>query len=53
MRFYTGLKMNKQADIPGWAYIIALIIGLCIILFAFWLFTRSGQGMVDLLRGFR
>ncbi len=48
------IKMNKKAfELPGWAYVVALIIGLFVILFAWWLFTKSGQGMVDILRSIK
>ncbi|MBN1644478.1 hypothetical protein JW851_00360 [Candidatus Woesearchaeota archaeon] len=43
--------MNKNADVPGWAYVIALIIGFIVLLFVIWLSTKSGQGMVETLRG--
>jgi len=30
-------------EIPGWAYVIAMIIGLFLILFAIWVAAKSGQ----------
>ncbi|MBW2978748.1 hypothetical protein KY304_01395 [Candidatus Woesearchaeota archaeon] len=46
--------MNKKAmEIPGWGYVIALIIGLFLLLFIWWIFTKSGQEMVGILRGVR
>lgn len=49
MRLYTGLKTfklwldSKKGDIPGWAYIIALIIGLFVLLLAIYIAWSSGR----------
>jgi len=46
------IKMNKKAfELPGWAYVIGLIIALFVLLFVIWLSTKSGYSMVDNLRG--
>jgi hypothetical protein len=34
---------SRKGDIPGWAYVIALIIGLFVLLFAIWIAAKSGQ----------
>ncbi len=47
-------KMNKKAfELPGWAYVIGLVIALFVILFVLWLSTKSGYSMVDTLRGLK
>ncbi len=49
MHIYTGLKTfklwldNKRGDIPGWGYIVGLIIGLFVLLVAIYIAIRSGQ----------
>jgi len=44
--------MNKKAfELPGWAYVIGLIIALFVLLFVIWLSTKSGYSIVDTLRG--
>jgi hypothetical protein len=40
---YSLWKNRKAMDIPGWAYVIALIIGLFVILFAIWIAAKSGS----------
>ena len=45
--------MDKKAELPGWTYVVALIIGLVVILLGIWIFTKSGQGIVETLRGIR
>lgn len=45
-------KMNKKGfELPGWAYVIGLVIALFVLLFVIWLSTKSGYGIVDTLRG--
>lgn len=45
-------KMNKNAfELPGWAYVIGLVIALFVLLFVIWISTKSGYGIVDTLRG--
>jgi len=45
--------MNKKAmEVPGWFYVVALVIGVFVLLFVLWLFTRSGRGIVETLRSF-
>jgi hypothetical protein len=34
---------RKAMEIPGWVYVIALIIGLFVLLFAIWLTAKAGQ----------
>jgi len=47
-------KMNKNAfELPGWGYVIGLVIALFVILFVLWLSTKSGYSMVDTLRGLK
>lgn len=47
-------KMNKKGfELPGWAYVIGLVIALFVILFVLWLSTKSGYSMVDTLRGLK
>jgi len=55
MRLYIGLKTlklwldNKKGDIPGWAYIIAMVIGLFILLVAIYTAWKSGQKQTGIL----
>lgn len=46
-----ALWKNRKAgiDVPGWAYLIALIIGLFVLLFAIWLAAKSGQTQISWL----
>ncbi len=41
--------MKKKADIPGWALIVALIVGILGLIFLIWLAVRSGRAGVDVL----
>lgn len=45
---YSMWKNRKamMEDIPGWIYVIALIIGLFVLLFAIWLAAKSSQRQV-------
>ncbi|MEM4246732.1 MAG: hypothetical protein QXR48_00455 [Candidatus Woesearchaeota archaeon] len=43
IRTLYSMLRNKKGDIPGWAYVIALIIGLFVLLFAIWLIAKAGQ----------
>ena len=48
----TALWKNRKAlmqDIPGWIYVIALIIGLFVLLFAIWIAAKSGQKSTSFL----
>lgn len=55
MQLYTGLKTfklwldSKRGGIPGWTYIIALVIVLFVIILGFIVAGRSGKSMVELL----
>lgn len=41
--------LNKRGqDLPGWAYVVALILGLFAIIFLIWLSVKSGNASVDL-----
>ncbi len=41
--------LNRKAqDLPGWGYVVALILGLFLILFLIWLAVKSGNASVDL-----
>lgn len=42
-------SIGKKADIPGWALIVALIIGILGLIFLIWLAIRSGRAGVDVL----
>ena len=42
--------MNKKADLPGWSYVIALVIGIALLLLVIWLSNKSGQGIVETLK---
>ncbi len=42
-------KNRKATEIPGWAYVIALIIGLFVLLFAIWIAAKAGQKQVGFL----
>ena len=45
--------MDKKAELPGWSYVVALIIGFFLLLFIIWLATKSGYSIVDQLRGLK
>jgi uncharacterized protein HemY len=46
--------MDKRAmELPGWSFVVFLIIALFVLLFVIWLSTKSGHAMLDLLRGIR
>ena len=40
-------------ELPGWAFVIALILGLFAIIFLIWLAVKSGRASVEQLRGLR
>jgi hypothetical protein len=41
--------MTRKADIPGWALIVALIVGILGLIFLIWLAIRSGQAGVEVI----
>ncbi|MBW3001719.1 hypothetical protein KY338_00995 [Candidatus Woesearchaeota archaeon] len=46
--------MNKKAEMPGWAYVVALIIGLLVIILIIWIATKSSsttKGYLDIIKG--
>jgi len=46
--------MNKKASMPGWAYVVALIIGLFVIILIIWIAIKSGsttKGYLDIVKG--
>jgi len=43
------IKMKKKASIPGWIYIVGLIIGLFVIAFFIWVTVKSGGQQADWL----
>ena len=43
------LQKNKRADLPGWTYIVGLILGLFAIIFLIWLSIKAGHTSVDQL----
>lgn len=44
---------NKKADMPGWSYVVAIIIGLFVIAFIIWVAVKSGGKQVELLSFFK
>jgi hypothetical protein len=46
---YALWKSRKANEIPGWIYVIALIIGLFILLFAIWIAAKAGQSQSGFL----
>lgn len=38
-----------MTDIPGWAYVIAFIIGLFFLVLAIWIIGKAGHQQVDVL----
>ena len=40
-------------ELPGWAYVIGLILGIFALLFLIWLAAKSGRASVDQLGGLR
>jgi uncharacterized protein (DUF983 family) len=47
------MKKNKRAEVPGWAYIVALIIGLFVIAFFIWVAAKSGGQQISWLSKIR
>ncbi len=47
---YTLWK-SKKGDLPGWTYIIALILGLFVLIFAIWIAAKAGQKQTGILGG--
>ena len=48
------MKNKKATSIPGWIYVIALIIGLFVIALIIWITVKSGgkmSGFLDILKG--
>ena len=48
------MKSKKAMDLPGWGYVIALIIGLFVIGLIVWVTIKSGGNMrnwLDVLKG--
>lgn len=53
LRTLVALWKSRKGELPGWTYVIALIIGLFFLLFAIYLIAKSGQkqaGWLDWLR---
>jgi len=48
LRLMFELWKNKKGDIPGWGYVIALILGLFLIFVGIFLFYQGGKGQVGL-----
>ena len=40
---------QKKASLPGWAYIVALIIGLFVIAFLIWLAVKATGKQIEIL----
>jgi hypothetical protein len=53
IRTLYALLRNKKADLPGWVYVIALIIGLFVLLFAIWISAKAGQKQAGWLEWLR
>jgi len=47
------MKKNKKASVPGWIYLIGLIIGLFVIALFIWVTVKSGGAQSELLSGIR
>jgi len=47
--YWIKMKKNKKAQVPGWIYIIGLIIGLFVIAFFIWVTVKSGGAQSDWL----
>jgi len=48
------MKNKKATQLPGWAYVIALIIGLFVIVLIIWITAKSGgkmKGFLDMFKG--
>ncbi|MBD3304648.1 hypothetical protein GF343_05915 [Candidatus Woesearchaeota archaeon] len=46
--------LNKKAEMPGWAYVVALIIGLLVLILIIWIATKSSstiKGYLDIVKG--
>jgi len=43
-------KMNRKADLPGWSYIVALIISLFVIALVIYMSWKSKTTILELLR---
>jgi len=46
---HTTNRLNKKGDIPGWVYIIGLIVGLIIVGFFLWVSLKSQQANIGIL----
>ena len=48
------IKMfNKKASLPGWTYVVALIIGILVLVLIIWMVTKSGsttKGYLDIVK---
>ena len=42
-------KINKKADMPGWSYVVGLIIGLFVIALIIFIATKSKDSILKLL----
>lgn len=40
---------SRKGDLPGWVYVIALIIGIFVLFLGFWIIAKSGQKQVSFL----
>jgi hypothetical protein len=47
----SSYRLNKKGDMPGWGYVVALIIMLAFIIVGLIIMYSSGKGMTDILGG--
>jgi len=45
--------VRKGQDVPGWEYVVAMLIGLAVLIFLIWLAIRSGRSIAGIFRGFQ
>ena len=45
------LRLNKKGDVPGWAYVVGLVLGLIFIIILGVIIAKSAGVQVDILKG--
>lgn len=50
-RLKTLFEQRLGQDMPGWAFVIAMILGLIALIFLIWLSVKSGKTSVEQLKG--
>ena len=48
----TKLLFSKKGDLPGWSFIVGLIIVLMAVILLIWLAVKSGRAGIEQIEGF-